>query len=67
MRNTEEAIILTHVIILTKACRATVSPGSQNDSQGVYCGLSTASEVFLIFTTQQYSYMCNFPAIVFVY
>ena len=26
----------------------------QYDGQGVYCGLSTASEVFLIFTTQQY-------------
>ena len=28
----------------------------QYDGQGVYCGLSTASEVFLIFTTQLYQY-----------
>ena len=27
---------------------------SQYDCHGVYCGLSTASEVFLIFTTQLY-------------
>ena len=26
----------------------------QYDGQGVYCGLRTASEVFLIFATQQY-------------
>ena len=26
----------------------------QYDGQGVYCGLSTASEVFLIFTTKIY-------------
>ena len=28
----------------------------QYNSLGVYCGLSTASEVFLIFTTQLYHY-----------
>ena len=28
----------------------------QYDGQGVYCGLSTASEVFLIFTTPLYQY-----------
>ena len=28
--------------------------------QGVYCGLSTASEVFLIFTTQLYQYFSLF-------
>ena len=39
------ATILPWAIILTKA---------QYNSQGVYCGLSTASEVFLIFTTQLY-------------
>ena len=33
--------------------------------QGVHCGLSIASEVFLIFTTRLYS--CNFNAIVFIY
>ena len=26
------------------------------DQGGVYCGMSTASEVFLIFTTQQFCY-----------
>ena len=31
-----------------------------------YCGLSTASEVFLIFTTQLYSCLCNYNAIVFI-
>ena len=29
---------------------------SQYDDLGMYCGLSTASEVFLIFTTQLYQY-----------
>ena len=29
----------------------------QYDGQGVYYGLSTASEVFLIFTTQLYQYL----------
>ena len=28
--------------------------------QGVYCGLSTASEMFLIFTTQLYQYFSVF-------
>ena len=28
----------------------------QYNGQGVYCGLSTPSAVFLIFTTQLYSY-----------
>ena len=32
----------------------------QYDGQGVYCGLSTASEVFLIFTTQLYQYFSVF-------
>ena len=36
---------LPKAIILNKA----------HDGQGMYCGLSTASEVFLIFTTQLYS------------
>ena len=35
----------------------------QYDGQGVYCGLSTASEVFLIFTTQIYTFVCNYNAI----
>ena len=33
---------------------------SHYDGQGVYCGLSTASEVFLIFTTQLYTYFNPF-------
>ena len=37
------AILLPSAIILTKA---------HKDGQGKYCGLSTASEVFLDFTTQ---------------
>ena len=32
----------------------------QYDGQGVYCGLSNASEVFLIFTTQLYQYFSVF-------
>ena len=40
---------------------------SQYDGQGVYCGLSTTSEVFLIFTTQLYSYRCNYPVIFVIY
>ena len=36
--------------------------GPYND-QGVYCGLSTASEVFLIFTTQLYQYFSVFSSI----
>ena len=43
--------------LLTKARRAAVT---QYDSHGVYCGLSTASEVFLIFTTQLYQYFSVF-------
>ena len=39
--------ILPYAVIMTKA----VGRG-QYDVQGVYCGLSTASEVFLTFTTQ---------------
>ena len=31
--------------------------------QGVYCGPSTASEVFLIFTTQLYQYLSGFFSI----
>ena len=42
------AIILPCAIILTKARR----PCGQYAGQGEYSGLSTASEVFLIFTTQ---------------
>ena len=33
---------------------------SQYNGQGVYCGLSTASEVILIFTTQLYQYLSVF-------
>ena len=29
-------------------------------SQGVYCGLSTASEAFLIFTPQLYQFLVQF-------
>ena len=46
--------------------RVTYSP-RLFDGQGVYCGPSTASEVFLIFTTQLYSYLCNYPVILFIY
>ena len=47
-------------IILTKDHRATVSLMAKG------CGLSTASEVFLIFTTQLHSCLCNYNAIVFI-
>ena len=36
---------------------------SQYDGQGVYCCPSTASEVFLIFTTQLYQYFSGFFSI----
>ena len=45
---------LPKAIILTKA----------NDGQGVYCGMSTASEVFLIFTTQLHSCLYSINAII---
>ena len=45
------ATILSYAIILTKARRATVSM----IAKGCTCGLSTASEVFLNFTTQLFS------------
>ena len=45
------AIILQYAIIMTKGNKAVLS---MMHGQGVYCGLSTASEVFLIFTTQLY-------------
>ena len=48
-----QATILPQAIILTKY-----------DGLGVYCGLSTTYEVFLIFTTQQYSCLCSYTAIV---
>ena len=47
--------ILPKAIILTKAHRAAVSMIA-NCRQGVYCGLSSASEVFLVFITQLYQY-----------
>ena len=56
------AIILLYAIILTKAHRAAISI-IQYNGQGVYCGLSTASEVFLIFTTQLYQYFSGFFSI----
>ena len=42
---------------------------AQYDGQGVYCGLNTASdsEVFPISTTQLYSCLCKYNAIVFIY
>ena len=52
--------ILPKAFILTKACRSVVS------NLGVYCGLSTAFEVFLIFTTQLYSCLCNNNVIIFI-
>ena len=53
------ATILPKAVILTKAHEATVSI---INSQGVYCGPSTSSEVFLIFTTQLYQYfiVCSY-------
>ena len=45
--------ILPLAFILTKAHKGR----GQYDGQGVYCGLSTASEVFLIFTTQLYHFI----------
>ena len=52
------AILLPYAIILTTG-------RSQYDGRVVYCGQSTASEVILIFTTQLYSCVCSYNAIVF--
>ena len=58
---------------LTQFCykKKTVIPTDQEpwgcgqyDGQWVYCGLSTASEVLLIFATKVYSCLCNYDAIV---
>ena len=51
------ATILPYAIILTKAYRVSIM------AKGVLCGLSTASEVFLIFTTQLYQYFRAFFSI----
>ena len=40
---------------------------SQCAGQKEYCDLSTASDVFLIFTTQLYSHLCNYNAIFSIY
>ena len=37
--------------------------GSQYNGQGEYCGLSTASELFLIFTIQ----LCHFFSVYFLF
>ena len=52
------ATILPWAMMLIKAHR------EQSDGQGVYCGMSTDSEVFLDFTTQLYTCLCNYNAIV---
>ena len=38
----------------------------QYNIQGVYCGMNTASKVILVFTTQLYSWLCNYNAIVVI-
>ena len=58
VRNPEEAVL-----------RPQYSPRPlyycQYNGQGVYCGLNTASEVFLIFTTQLYQYSNYFSLFFF--
>ena len=51
------ATILLKAIILTKTHSIMAK-----ECIMVYNGLSTASEVLLIFTTQPYSYLCNYNA-----
>ena len=48
------ATILPWAIILTKAHRVAVSMMAE------YCGLSTVSNVFLIFTTPLHSCLCKY-------
>ena len=55
------ATILPEAIIMTRS----YSNGQYNN-QGVYCGLSTATEVFLIFTTWLYQCSCNYDAIAYL-
>ena len=50
--------------LLPMAHKAAVS--INYNGQEVYCGLGTASEVILIFTTQLYSCLCNYNAKVFI-
>ena len=51
IRNTDEAV-----------CGKNTPQGHHTD-QGMYCRLSTVSEVFLVFITQLYSYLSNYNAI----
>ena len=51
--------------LLPMAHKAAVS--INYNGQGVYCGLSTVSEVILFFTAQLYSCLCNYNAIVYIY
>ena len=60
------------IIILVKLKGLTLSIDIRNtedhgqyDGQGSYCGPSTASEVFLIFITQQYPCQCNYDFNIF--
>ena len=64
IRPDKQFTILPHrLIILTKAHRAAVSVKAKGS---IVACMSTASEVFLIFTTQLYSCLCNHNAIVFI-
>ena len=50
------ATILPYAVILAKVHRAAPSMMAN----GVYCSLSTGSEVFLNFTTQLYPCVCHY-------
>ena len=54
------------VTILPKSTKLTKAPSIGPQSvlwPRVYCGLSTTSEVFLIFTTQLYPSLCNYDTL----
>ena len=62
IRNTEEAVLRPHYSPIGYYTDQGPYGRGQYDGQGVYFGLSTTSEVFLIFTTQQYSCQCSYDA-----
>ena len=67
--NTEEAVLGPQYFpyLRLSYIKADRAAGCQYDGQGVYCCLSTASEVFLISTTQPYSCLCYYNAIRLLY
>ena len=60
MRKREEAVLRPQYSPRLLYLPRPIGPRSVSNSQGVYCGLSTASEVFLILITQLYNFLVLF-------